>query len=263
MKTNCFFGFTLIIALSLGMPSCFQDLGQDPPFDYPEQPVPTYKPIYDGEQFYFPFDENFTEQVTLTDCGVVGTPTLNDAGKIGKAYMGATDSYITFPSKDFSTSFSAVFWYQLNSTPDRGGILTVSADDAGKAATAKNNRNYGFRLFREAGNGGQTLKLNAGNGTADVWFDGGAAAVIPATGWVFVAFTISNTGCNVYINGQNVSTGTFAGVDWTGCTIMSIGSGAPYFTEWGHLSDLSLIDELRVFKKELSQSEIQTIMNAQ
>jgi hypothetical protein len=38
-------------------------------------------------------------------------------------------------------------------------------------------------------------------------------------------------------------------------------SGAPRFTEWGHLSDESYMDELRIFNKALSQAEIQTIID--
>jgi hypothetical protein len=37
-------------------------------------------------------------------------------------------------------------------------------------------------------------------------------------------------------------------------------SGAPRFTEWGHLSDLSYLDELYFFDVALTQEEIQTIM---
>jgi hypothetical protein len=78
-----------------------------------------------------------------------------------------------------------------------------------------------------------------------------------------MAFTISGTECVVYINGVVVSQGTFSGIDWTGCDILSIMSGAPRFTEWGHFSDLSLMDELRIFNKALTQTEVQTIMNAE
>jgi hypothetical protein len=58
-----------------------------------------------------------------------------------------------------------------------------------------------------------------------------------------------------------VSQGAFTGVDWTGCNILSIMSGEPRFTEWGHKSDLSYMDELQLFKKALSQTEIQAIMS--
>ena len=107
--------------------------------------------------------------------------------------------------------------------------------------------------------------MNAGNGTADSWFDGGAAAQVdPSTGeWVHMAFTISGTECVVYIDGEEVKQGEFGGIDWTGCDILTIGSGAPRFTGWDHKSDLSLIDELRIFDKALSKDEIMTIINAE
>jgi hypothetical protein len=40
-------------------------------------------------------------------------------------------------------------------------------------------------------------------------------------------------------------------------------SGVPRFTEWQHFSDLSSIDELRIFNKSLSQDEVNAIMNAE
>jgi len=51
-------------------------------------------------------------------------------------------------------------------------------------------------------------------------------------------------------------------VDWTGCNLLSIGSGSPRFTEWGHFSDLSYIDELRLYNKALSQGEVQSIRDS-
>jgi len=57
-----------------------------------------------------------------------------------------------------------------------------------------------------------------------------------------------------------VSQGAYPGISWANCDILTIGSGAPNFTEWGHLSDLSLIDELRIFDKALTQEEIQQMV---
>src|SRR5689334_17470755 len=75
-----------------------------------------------------------------------------------------------------------------------------------------NKRTSGFRLFREGSATKQTFKLNVGTGTSDSWFDGGdAASINPAvtTGWIHVAFTISQTKAAVYINGNLVSSGNF------------------------------------------------------
>jgi hypothetical protein len=87
------------------------------------------------------------------------------------------------------------------------------------------------------------------------------ADIDPAAGtWAHIAFTIAVDKVVVYINGVVVSEGTFPGVDWTGCDIFSIASGAPRFTEWGHLSDQSLFDELRLFHKALTLAEVQAVM---
>lgn len=223
-----------------------------------------YVAKYNGEVFYMPFDGNNKEKITNKDATIVGSPGFAD-GKVGKAYAGATDSYLTFPTTGLkSASFSAVFWTKINATPDRGGLLVMGPPDLVNPLL-QNNRTAGFRFFREGSATAQIFKLNVGNGTADTWFDGGAAATVnPATAdWVHMAFTISGTECVVYINGQVAKQGAYAGVDWTGCDILSIMSGAPRFTEWNHLSDLSLMDELRIFNKSLTLAEIQTIFNAE
>lgn len=237
--------------------------------------IAPYKPIYPdmGEMFYMPFNDELLDFVNIIYATSVGDGKPQYvAGKKDKAFKNSIDTYLAFPTVDeangvnlLTSEFSAAFWYKLDATTDRAGILTVSADDPTVAADEKNNRTKGFRLFREPGNGGQTFKLNVGAGAADSWFDGGAKAMLdPATtgaGWVFIAFTVSSSECVVYINGQDVSNGAFGGVNWDGCTSLSIGSGAPYFNGWGHLSDLSLMDELRLFNKALTQAQVAKIMD--
>lgn len=226
--------------------------------------IAPYVPVYSGEIFYMPFDGDYMELVSIKTAAKVGNPGFSDVAVAGgKSYRGETDGYLTFPTAGLlGNSFSAAFWYKVNATPDRSGILVIGPPDAANPSNPNNRRN-GFRLFRENAGGKQRIKLNVGNGGSDNWYDGGANADIdPAsTQWVHVAFTISNTKCVVYLNGQVVSQGSFAGVNWTGCDILSIASGAPRFTEWGHLSDRSLFDELRLFNKELTQQEILDIMN--
>lgn len=226
-----------------------------------------YEPKYDGEVFYMPFEGNNKDLVSDAEASAVGSPDFAE-GKIGQAYAGAADSYLTFPTSGLTgDAFSAVFWMKVNADPNRAGILVVGPEhtDHPDYPEKQNDRTKGFRFFREGGATNQIFKLNAGNGTADSWFDGGAAATVnPETAdWVHFGFTISDENCVVYIDGEVVSQGTFGGIDWTGCDILSIGSGAPRFTEWDHFSDLSLIDELRLFNKALSQTEIQAIIDAE
>lgn len=220
-----------------------------------------YEP-YDDEVFYMTFNGNYNEFLTGTPAAVVGAPDFA-AGAKGSAYAGAANSYLTFPATSLlGDEFSAAFWMKVDNSPDRAGILVVGPPDPALPATP-NNRTSGFRFFREDAGGKQRFKLNVGDGAADHWFDGGSAAdVVPNTGdWVHFAFTISASHAAVYINGNVVKEGDFPGVDWTGCDILSIMSGDPRFMEWGHHSDESSMDELHVFNKALTQTEVQAVMN--
>jgi hypothetical protein len=225
--------------------------------------TPPYVPKYAGEIFYMPFDGDYMELISVKNATIVGNPGFTGQSVKGlNAYAGASGAYLTFPTEGLQGSeFSAIFWLKVNAVPDRAGVLVMGPPDPANP-TAMNNRTSGFRFFRENAAGKQRFKLNLGNGTADNWFDGGAAAdVDPAAGeWAHFAFTISGSAAAVYINGEVASQGAFAGIDWTGCDVLSIMSGAPRFTEWGHLSDQSFMDELRLFDKVLSQGEIQDIM---
>ncbi|MCU4164649.1 LamG domain-containing protein [Carboxylicivirga caseinilyticus] len=211
--------------------------------------------------FYMDFNGDYKELLTGVEATVVGSPSFDyGSGVDGDAYVGATSSYLTFSTDDIAvqgSEFSASFWMNINATPDRAGILTMGPEDTANP-DAQNDRTSGFRFFREASGGMQRFKLNAGNGTADSWFDGGSAAdVDPATGnWVHFAFAISTTEAKVYIDGVEVKQGDFTGIDWTGCNILSIMSGAPRFTGWGHNSDESMMDELYLFDKALSAEEV-------
>lgn len=215
---------------------------------------PAYVPVYDGEVFYMPFDGSFIELVSVTDATVVGTPGFSDDAIAGtKSYKGAADSYLKFPiaGLGLEDEFTVAFWYKVNTTPDRAGILSIGPPGI-------NTRTSGFRLFREGG--ANPVKSNIGLGTEESWNDGGA---ISATEWVFVSLVVGNGSQGIYVNGtllrpQSAYTGA---VSWTGTEFLSIGSGAPNFTEWGHLSDRSQIDELRIFNKKLTQSEIEFVMN--
>jgi hypothetical protein len=229
------------------------------------QKEPAYVPLYAGEIFYMPFNGDYMELVSISPATKVGSPGFVGDGYVGPdAYAGAADSYLTFPAGELlGPEFSAVFWHKVNADPNRAGILVIGPPDEVNP-TAQNLRTSGFRFFREDGGGNQRFKLNVGTGAGEAWFDGGEAAdLAPGTDWAHMAFTISGDQATVYINGEIVSQNTFTGIDWSNCDILSIMSGAPRFTEWGHLSDQSAMDELRIFNRALSQAEIQEIMAAE
>lgn len=217
--------------------------------------VPPYTPLFAGEILYMPFENDYMNLVSQNVSTAVGTPSFDAEGFVGASYKGATDAYLSLPLTGFdNTEFSAVFWYKSNATPDRSGIINVSP--------AGESRQSGFRFFREGSATEQRFKLNVGTGTGETWNDGGT--INPSKGdWVHLAFTISGTTCAIYINGELAAEVPNAGIDWTGCDLLVIGSGAPNFTYWQHNSDLSLYDELRIFNKALTKAEIQTILTSE
>lgn len=224
--------------------------------------VPPYQPLYDGEIFYMPFDGDYLELVTLTEATVEGSPGISSNSVAGTgAYEGGADSYLTYPTDLLTNNeFSAVFWYKLNAVPNRAGILVVGPPYEGPPETLIN----GFKLFREAAGDLQRFKLIAGDGSADYrYVQGGPADLDPAvvTDWVHMGITIGTDSCKVYIDGEIVQRGAFPGIGWNECDIISIMSGAPRFVHWNHLSDESLMDELRIFNKALTREEVQTIMD--
>lgn len=227
----------------------------------------TYTGTFEGEMFYMPFDGDNLELFSKEEAELVGSAGFAGEGKVGSnAYAGATDSYVTVPTTGLTTAeFSATMWYKVNDAPDRAGILVAGPPNTENAGypEVQNLRTSGFRLFRENADGLQRIKLNVGNGAADVWVDGGTAADIDPTAeeWVHLAFTISETTAVVYINGEAVVDAATS-INWADCDIISIGSGAPRFTEWGHGADLSFIDELRFFNKALTPDQIMAVMNA-
>lgn len=220
-----------------------------------------------GEIFYMPFDGDFVEQATKITANAVGSPSLTDGGIHGSQCLsGSTESYLSISAANLmNNEFSASFWMKINPVPDRAGILTISAPDADNP-TAPNNRTKGFRFFRENAGGNQIFKLNVGTGSGEVWVDGGADAQVDpsADEWHHLVFTMSTSAsqCVVYIDGEVAATASLTSLDWSGCTTLSIMSGAPNFVGWNHLSDEGLMDELLIFDKAITESEVSTIYAA-
>ena len=208
-----------------------------------------YIPQYDGESFYMPFDNGYVNLVGSTAATVIGSPSITNDSYVGDgAYLGANDSYLTHPAGNLlSSQFSATFWYKIDPSPANAGILVISDDE---------DRNQGFRLFREGSPTAMRIKLNVGTGSGESWNDGGLIDTTTDQ-WVHVAMTISNSETKIYFNGVEVNSSTMsAPIDWTGCEQFVIASGEPTFTYWNHKSDSSIIDELRFYNKALSPAEV-------
>lgn len=207
------------------------------------------------ETLYIPFSGGniFTDVISTNNPTVTGSPNTVSNGYSGSAYGGSSNSYLAFPLSGLYSAdgVSFTFWYKLNSSPDRAGIITINDDDD----NSNENRKKGFRLFREGNAASQTVKFNLGIGGDESWNDGGLLTV--NNQWVHVAVTISKTESKIYFDGVLVRTASYTTpFDFSSSSNIVIGSGAPSFSYWGHNSDLSLIDEVRVYNKALDQNEV-------
>lgn len=255
----------IIAIMMVTLQSCFQDLGQNPPFDFPEQPVPP--PIgADGQMFYMNFDDNYEDYQSLNKATVIGSPVFA-AGLNGNAYAGAENSYLTFGTgamaAPLTSNMTFSFWYKVNGDVERAGLLVIAPKTEGAPADKQNNRTAGIIIFRESAGPMQRVKAIIGNGEFDSWLDGGDKANInPANPtWKLITLVLTPEKATLYIDGE-VAVSSDVAISWKGCDIMSIGSGSPRFNEWGHKSDNSLIDELRIYNKALSASDIKTKFQA-
>jgi len=214
-----------------------------------------------SETLKISFDGSYQDSATNREITAVGSPGFAGESVEGSnAYAGAADSYLTMSSEGLlSPNFSATFWYKVNASPDRAGIIVIGPEDT-ENPDSQNKRTSGFRLFREGNADEQRIKLNVGTGAGESWNDGGVIDVA-ANEWVHVAFTISETETAIYLDGELVNTGELSSpIDWTGTDLVSIMSGAPRFTGWGHLADASYMDELTFFNKALTEEEIEADM---
>jgi hypothetical protein len=217
--------------------------------------VEPYEPL-DGEVFYMPFDGDYTDLVKFVTATEVGSPGFA-SGKIKQSYAGATDSYLQFPTAGLlGKEFSTTFWYKLNATPLRAGILSIS--NTPPVPVQDSTRKRGFRLARENSGANQNLFVNFGIDSTEVWMN--PFYQTASTEWMHIAVSISQTHATIYVNGAVVKEATLIEpINWAGCTSLSIGSGMPNFSYWEHFSDLSLIDDLRIFNKALSADEVTQI----
>ncbi|MAE87066.1 MAG: hypothetical protein CMB80_30315 [Flammeovirgaceae bacterium] len=208
------------------------------------------------------FDTDFSVagiEATVTE---VGSPSVVDGGVSGSAYSGDVDSYITLPTEGLiNDSFSASFWIKMDPTATRAGIFTISPEDT-ENPDSQNNRTAGVRLFREGNDASQTFRLNIGTGETSVTVSDGFYSAFAADreDWLHVAFTVGGGQAQLYLNGilSAVSSEDVV-VDWTGCDLLSFGSGAPRFVGWSHLGETGMLDELKIFSGVLTPAQVASL----
>lgn len=247
--------------------------------------APPYTPTYPGEIIYFPFDGDYADLITLQASTPAGTQSFVDGLKAGKAVRldASSEGYILFPSDTLAEQeeFSLSFWVNpdfVDSNTDGGidGIL-------GLVNMSHTSNFWGnIDMFIENGSNptiGAELKVHVvSDGSSESWITGAGFQGLMTffNQWSHHVLTYDNTAhqFKYYINGTLVKTAAAAwgtnDLNFTGSgkivlgavqfmttPSQTTGSGkqpwASYFT--GEL------DEVRIFNRALSQSDVTTIYN--
>jgi hypothetical protein len=204
----------LFAAVALSAASCFQDLGQDPAFDYPPEYVPAYSPL----KLYLPFDDNEKNVSNYRFSTLsIGGSYVN--GEIGKAFQPADGDYViaTPPASLVDTiinlgSFTYAFWINAPRPDGVCGLLSIAKSD--------HTRGY-VNFYSENFNDGNTAYLKGflrtlpadGSAAKETWIDVGGTTpegTSKATNvwnkWTHLAFRYNgaNSTISIFRDGEAV-----------------------------------------------------------
>lgn len=200
---------------------------------------------------HWPLDGDFVDYVGSNNGANTGTTFTNSArvGSFSGVFDG-TDS-VDVGAIDLGNNFSISAWVWV--APGSTNIQTIAANSAGGANTD------GFRLFVNSYNTSDgAVVLEAANGTSNnnARTSGG---VVGTNGWTHVALTVNRSAGTaiIYVNGVNVTTDSSVITSFNNTATLYLGQ----MTSGGFRMHGQL-DDVRIFNKTLSASEITTLVGA-
>lgn len=215
-------------------------------------PTPTPTPIQSGEIVAsYNFNEGsgtiINDRSGNNNQGVVsGTATWSTSGKNGKALsFNGTNNYVSINDAntlDLTNSMTLMAWIRPTALSSWRTVLL-------KAAT----NHIAYDLYANNPSNRPDFELNNGNAVSDLQ----GTSKIALNAWTHVASTFDGTTMKLYINGVLVSQRLAGTVAWATSGKLYIGGN----TIWGEYFK-GLIDDVRVYNKALSASEVQTDMNS-
>ena len=180
--------------------------------------------------------------------GTISNAAWNANGRFGSALdFNGSNSYVTVPdssSLDLTNGMTLEAWVkpaQLGTTNWRTVVLK------------QNSANSYFTYALYANNNTSTPSGHVYVG-GDV--DTRGASQLPLNAWTHLAATYDGSTLRIYVNGTLASSKAIAGSMLAGTGVLRIG-GNSIWSEWFS----GLIDEVRVYNRALSGSELQTDMN--
>ncbi len=279
------FAISALIVLT-GTYSCYQDLNQDPEFDYPPVYIPQYSPL----KVYLPFDGNDKNKSNYRFSMISVNESYVD-GTIGKSFKGSDGAYlIAIPPVSLQDtimqlgSFTYSVWINSPRNETVQGIMSIAKKD--------HTRGYVEVYFENNNNGNQAYvkaylrTVPAGAAAKEAWVDVSGTTAQGSTKindvwnkWTHLVFRYDGNTSTFSIFKDGVSAlldykvggGTFGKLnfDKTYCdgkivfgTFAKIaGQSTGTQDTWitGSKTFLGLYDQVRFYNKALTNAEIQAL----
>ncbi|RIK76763.1 hypothetical protein DCC62_10975 [candidate division KSB1 bacterium] len=175
------------------------------------------------------------------------------AGKVGQAFkFDGINDYVSLPPNSGTGDFTIEFWEKSSSN----ALYRVALGFAASASPATSNLIFDFN----------DPDLPGGVGLWVYWNGSGANRITTGTigtftngQWHHIALTRSGPNMTLYVNGASVGSTVYApAIDLSNFDVTYIGASAP---NPGNFWDGS-VDEVSIYSRALSVSEIQSIYNA-
>src|SRR6185436_14573426 len=209
----------------------------------------------------FSFSEGAGTTVTdLTgtgNTGVIGGATWTSGGRYGKALsFDGVSNWVTVndsPSLDLTTNMTIEAWVNPATTSGWQSVLykeRPAATDAGNA----------WALYASDSSAPPAVYA-AIDGASNSWTHATGTSMAALNTWTHLAGTFDGTSLRLYVNGTLVRTLSLRGRITATAGPLRIGGNAPSIPHGGQFFK-GVIDEVRIYNRTLSQSEIQTDMNA-
>jgi hypothetical protein len=176
-------------------------------------------------------------------------------GYFGNAlkFTGATNSEVNVAnasSLGLTTGLTLEAWVSPSTltSPDNGWVAAVAKDNT--KSTVGNDVSYGLYAAEGTGKG---PALHLWIGSADVGV--GSSTVLSLNTWTFLAATYDGATMKLYVNGALVASKAKSGTIKTTVDQLHIGG------DWAGEMFTGLIDNVRVYNRALSATELQNDMN--
>ncbi len=269
----------VIVLLSVSMTSCFQDLGQEIPMDYPEQPkAPDYNPL----KLFMALDGNSNNTSTYSDFFIMSSNgnITYPAGITNQSYKGGDGMYIlaapanvpgTLMLADSLLSFKGFtvsFWMNLPSADKAGAqcIFSIPHKTKGWGNMDIYTDNNGAKVKMHVYNKRTGTLVDgwvdyANTGVLDKWvnyvfrYDGSTSTFnIFIDGNKFVTHTIANFGNITFESPNSYILGNFGQNATPALSTVRLGDWAAPFR--------GQLDQFRFYNTALTDAEITALYNS-